>query len=85
MFENFIAKLAGKWLAKKANLQEGDKMETKKWYTSKTVWTAVIGGLVGLYGAISSVHPLPAIPAWVYTVLGSMGLYGLRTADTKID
>ena len=59
-------------------------METKPWYQSKTIWTAVIGALVGIYGAISSVHPLPAIPEWLLTLLASAGLYGLRTADTKI-
>jgi len=59
-------------------------METKKWYYSKTVWAAVVGGLIGLYGAVSSIHPLPPIPQWVFTLLASLGLYGLRTADTKI-
>ncbi len=83
MFENVIAKIAGKWIAKKTNLQEGP-MDTKQWYESKTIWTAVIGALVGIYGAISSVHPLPPIPSWIYSLLGAAGLYGLRTADTKI-
>lgn len=58
--------------------------ETKPWYQSKGIWTAIIGGLLGLYGAVSAIHPLPAIPTWVYTLLASMGLYALRTADTKI-
>lgn len=60
-------------------------MDTKTWYQSKTIWTAIVGALVGIYGAISTVHPLPPIPTWVYTILGSMGLVGLRTADTKIE
>lgn len=59
-------------------------MDSKPWYQSKTLWTAVIGAIVGIYGAISTIHPLPEIPTWVYTLLGSMGLWGLRTADTKI-
>lgn len=83
MFDNLLAKIAGKWIAKKADLQEGP-METKPWYQSKTLWTAMVGGLIGVYGAIGSFHPLPPIPNWVYTLLGSLGLYGLRTADTKI-
>lgn len=84
MFENFFAKIAGKYMSDKLGLQENNKMETKSWYQSKTLWTAIIGGLLGIYGAISTVHPLPPIPQWVLTLLASMGLYGLRTADTKI-
>ena len=79
----FWERLAGKFLAHKLNLQEGT-VETKKWYQSKTIWASVIGGLIGIYGAISSIHPLPAVPEWVLTLLASMGIYGLRTADTKI-
>lgn len=59
-------------------------MPTKPWYQSKTIWTAVVGALIGIYGAIAAVHPLPPVPSWVLTILGSLGLYGLRTADTKI-
>jgi hypothetical protein len=81
---DWVANLIGKMIKGKLNLQEGTSMETKPWYTSKTIWTAVTGGLVALYGAISTVHPLPPIPSWVLTLLASLGLYGLRTADTKI-
>lgn len=80
---DFIIKLFGKKIAIELKLQEGT-METKAWYQSKTLWTAVVAGLVGVYGAVSQVHPLPAIPQWVLTLLAAMGLYGLRTADTKI-
>lgn len=84
MFENFFAKIAGKYVASKIDLQEDSKMDTKPWYQSKTIWTAVVGGLLGLYQAVSAVHALPAIPPFVFTLLGALGLYGLRTSDTKI-
>jgi len=84
MFGNFFAKIAGKYVAGKLNLQEDSKMETKPWYQSKTMWTAVVSGLVGVYQAVSTIHPLPPIPPFVYTLLAALGLYGLRTADTKI-
>lgn len=79
---DFILKLAGKKLAIKLQLEGA--MESKPWYQSKTLWAAVVAGLIGIYGGISQVHPLPAIPQWVLTLLGAMGLWGLRTADTKI-
>lgn len=80
---NWILKLFGKNIAIKLQLEDG-KMEGKDWYKSKTLWAAVVAGLIGIYGGISQVHPLPAIPQWVLTLLGAMGLWGLRTADTKI-
>lgn len=82
---DFILKWIGKDIAGKLQLQEDSKMdETKPWYQSKGIWTAVIAGLAGIYQGISSIHPLPVIPQWVFTFLGAMGLYSLRTADTKI-
>lgn len=59
-------------------------MQTKAWYTSKTLWTATVAGLVGIYQAISTFHPLPPIPEWVYSLLGAAGLVGLRTANTQL-
>lgn len=80
---DFVIRLLGREISGKLNLQEGT-LDTKPWFQSKTIWTAVVAGLLGLYGAISSVHPLPLIPSWIYTLLSAVGLYGLRTADTKI-
>lgn len=89
MFENFLAKLAGKWLSNKLKLEDGP-MDTKKWYQSKTVWAGVVAVLVSLYNAVGSNlapalgHALPAIPDWIFTLLGALGIYGRVTADTKI-
>ncbi len=84
MFENLIARIIGTRIAKAANLQEDAQMETKPWYQSKTMWTAVIAALVGVYQAIGTIHPLPAIPDWIYSLLGAAGLVGLRTANTLL-
>lgn len=84
LIPDFILRILGRKIADKLDLQEDRNMETKNWYQSKGIWTAIIGGLVGVYGAISTIHPLPPIPQWVMTLLASMGLYSLRTADTKI-
>ena len=81
---DFILKMFGRRVADKLDLQEENNMETKDWYKSKGIWTAVVSGVIGLYQAVSLVHPLPPIPTFVFTLLGAMGLYSLRTADAKI-
>lgn len=47
----------------------------KKFYQSKTVWTAIATGVVSVLIAMGI-----AIPTEVYGVLGALGLYGLRDA-----
>jgi hypothetical protein len=82
--ENLIAKFAAKKLEKKLNLTEG-QVDSKKWYASKSIWSAVIAGGLGIAQAVGSAtgHPI-VIPEWVYAILGSIGLYSARTAETKI-
>ncbi len=80
---NFIIRFFGKKMASELNLQE-ENLETKKWYQSKTLWTALVAALLGVYGAIGTVTHLPGIPEWIYTLLGALGLYGLRTAEKPI-
>lgn len=82
---NWMYRFAGKTAVKKLNLYEGAVMETKKWFQSKSVWTAIIGVLLGAVQPISSAfgHPI-TIPAWVFELLGGMGLYTLRTGDKTI-
>ncbi len=48
----------------------------KEWYKSKTVWAAIVAGVVGVLQAIG----VP-IPSEAYAILGSLGLYGLRDAQ----
>jgi len=48
----------------------------KPWYKSKTVWAAVVTGVVGILQAVG-VH----VPDYVYSFLAALGLYGLRAAQ----
>jgi len=89
--KTIVAGFFGRWLSKKANLQEGGMNETKKWYQSKGVWTGIVATIVGLYGLVDShLAPalgfnLPDIPSLVFTVLGAMGIYSRTSATKKIN
>lgn len=86
---DWMLKIIGKQIAKKLKLEDG-KMETKKWYVSKGVWTGILTVLIGGYETTRvAVAPqfgwnIPAIPPFVYTLLGAMGVYTRVTAETKI-
>jgi len=54
-------------------------METKKWYLSKAIWTAIIAGVIGVLEAFGV-----SIPPQIITILVAFGLYSLRVATTKI-
>lgn len=84
IFESLIARIIGKKIGQKLDLKEG-QVETKKWFQSKTIWTAVVTGVVGILQAVGTAtgHPIN-IPTWVYDVLGAIGLYSLRTGDKPI-
>lgn len=58
---------------------------TKPWYTSKTIWAAVVTALVAIYKAIAPTFgwPVDFLPT-LEGVLIAVGLYGLRTANTTI-
>lgn len=83
MFQ-FIYNLIGKDISKKIGLTE-ETVDTKKWYLSKTIWIAVISGVLTVLQAVGAAtgHPI-VIPSWVYGILTSLGLYTARTADTTI-
>lgn len=57
----------------------------KKWYLSKNIWASVVSGLIAIYLSLiaGGVH-LPAIPAWVITILSAVGVYTRVTATDKI-
>lgn len=59
-------------------------MESKPWHQSKTIWAAVVTGLIGIYNGVASVKGFPAIPEWIFPILGTIGIYSRATADTKI-
>jgi hypothetical protein len=52
----------------------------KAWYKSKTVWTSVVAGVVGVLQAVGVVE---AVPEVVWTLLAAFGLYGVRDAVGK--
>jgi len=81
---NFLAKLVGIFIKNKLNLQETTMNDTKPWYQSKTIISAIIAAVIGVYNAIGSIKNLPPIPDWIFTILASIGIYGRVTADTKI-
>jgi hypothetical protein len=86
MLEDFFAKIAGKFVSNKLNLQEDKKMDdSKKWYQSKTIWTGIITGLLALYNSIAPGFHIPAVPEWVYAFLGALGVYTRATATTTIE
>ena len=52
----------------------------KEWWKSKTIWTSVIAGAVGVLQAAGVVDQVPEL-AW--TLLASFGLYSVRDAVGK--
>jgi hypothetical protein len=52
----------------------------KEWYKSKTIWTSVIAGVVGVLQAAGIVDQVPEL---VWTLLASFGLYSVRAAVGK--
>ena len=52
----------------------------KAWWKSKTVWTSVIAGVVGVAQAAGVIE---AVPEVVWTLLAAFGLYGVRDAVGK--
>jgi hypothetical protein len=83
MFETLLAKLAGKFISSKIKLE--DKMDdTKKWYLSKGVWTGIVTALMGLYLSLAPQLHLPAVPEWIFALLGAVGVYTRVSANAKI-
>ena len=52
----------------------------KVWWKSKTVWTSVIVGVVGVLQALGAIETVPEV---VWTLLAAFGLYGVRDAVGK--
>ena len=84
-----------KWIFEKIVLPKITKevkkfMENKKWYESKTIWSGIISIVIAIYNTVQPLLSqlfginLPVIPDWIYTILGSLGIYGRVTANKKI-
>jgi hypothetical protein len=52
----------------------------KAWWKSKTVWTSIVAGVVGVAQAVGLIE---AVPEVVWTLLAAFGLYGVRDAVGK--
>lgn len=59
-------------------------METKPWYVSKGVWTGIVTGVLGVYATLALQFHWPAVPDWIFTILGAMGIYSRVNATTTI-
>jgi len=55
-------------------------LQDKAWWKSKTIWTSVIAGVVGVLQAAGYVDQVPEV---VWTLLASFGLYSVRDAVGK--
>jgi len=72
-------------------------MGNKKWYSSKTIWAGIIGMVVVIYNSVSAglatqcgiegsfCVTLPAIPEFVFGILGALGIYGRTSASSRIE
>ena len=89
----WVYSFIGRQIAGKLDLTE-DKMselvDTKKWYQSKSILNAIVIVIIGTYETVRmSLAPqfnwnIPAIPEFVYVILGAIGIYTRKIADTKI-
>ena len=52
----------------------------KAWYKSKTIWTSVVAGVVGVAQAAGVIDQVPEL---VWQLLAAFGLYGVRDAVGK--
>ena len=52
----------------------------KAWWKSKTIWTSVVAGVVGVAQAAGVIEVVPEV---VWTLLAAFGLYGVRDAVGK--
>lgn len=89
MFKNLIAKIAGKWLARKVNLTEGALVDKKKWYQSKTIWSDVATILMAIVAFVDvnftdgKIVTNPLYQGFL-AILGAMGIKGRASADKQI-
>lgn len=81
---DFILRFFGRQIANKLQLEDTSMDETKKWYLSKGVWTGVVTAVLGLYVTLSGQFHWPAVPEFVFTVLGAIGVYTRVAATDKI-
>ena len=92
----FVYRMAGRKIAEILDLKENDMSEEmkegegKKWWKSKSILNGIVIVIIGTYETVRlSLAPqmgwnLPAIPEFLYVILGAIGIYSRKVADTKI-
>jgi len=64
--------------------------DSKEWWKSRNIWTAIVIILIGVYNSVDvTLGPaigidLPNIPEWIYALLGALGIYTRVTASKTI-
>jgi hypothetical protein len=59
-------------------------MDSKKWWLSKGIWTGVVAVILAAYATAAAQFGLPAVPEWVFAILGAFGVYTRATATTVL-
>ena len=59
-------------------------MNEKKWYLSKSVWTGIVAVVLAAYSTASVQFHLPAVPEFVFGILGAFGVYSRVSATSVI-
>ena len=52
---------------------------------SKAFWAAALGIILSVYDAAAGDYGWRHVPTWVWTLVGSFGIYGLRAARRPLD
>ena len=82
---DFVLRFLGREVATKLDLKENSQMDkSKPWWQSKTIISAAIAAVIGVYNAVGGVKGLPPIPDWIFSVLAGIGIYSRVTATTTI-
>lgn len=61
--------------------------ESKPWYKSKGILTGIVTVLLASYSTASMTFPqfhIPAVPEWIYAILGALGIYARATASAEV-
>lgn len=84
--KSWIINLIGSKVGLKKDTEE--TMDTKKWWTSKTILSdilTIVIAIVTVYDKISGSNLMSAeVTGSILAIAGALGIYGRKTADTKI-
>lgn len=61
--------------------------QTVPWYKSKGIWTGIVVTILGIYTTVQTNFPnvhIPAIPEWLFALLGAMGIYTRAVATNRV-